>query len=96
VNLILLGGRHTPFIDNYGPQLYARTMDVAATLRWPATKEGDAARNEGKMIMPGDNVEMEVELKSAVACEEGLRFTVREGRKTVGTGVVTKIIPTKA
>lgn len=67
-------------------------MDIASTLRWPATKEGDAARNDGKMIMPGDNVELEVELKSFVAVDEGLRFTVREGRKTVGTGVVTKIL----
>ena len=67
-------------------------MDIASTLRWPATAAGDAARNEGKMIMPGDNVELEVELNSLVAIDEGLRFTVREGRRTVGTGVVTKVL----
>ncbi|KND04026.1 elongation factor Tu, mitochondrial [Spizellomyces punctatus DAOM BR117] len=86
------GGRHTPFVENYKPQLYARTMDVTASLRWPDTEQGHANRNEGKMIMPGDNVEMEVELGTPVAIDEGLRFTVREGGKTVGTGVVTKIL----
>lgn len=86
------GGRHTPFVDNYKPQLYARTMDISCTLKWPSNEAGDKARNEGKMIMPGDNVELEVELQSKVAIDEGLRFTVREGRRTVGTGVVTKII----
>lgn len=86
------GGRHTPFVENYGPQLYSRTMDVACTLHWPATPVGTANRNEGKMIMPGDNVEMEVVLQHAVAINEGLRFTVREGGKTVGTGVVSKLV----
>lgn len=67
-------------------------MDVNATMRWPANEAGEAARSEGKMVMPGDNVEMECELKSSAAIDEGLRFTVREGRRTVGTGVVTKVL----
>ncbi|KAI8821414.1 P-loop containing nucleoside triphosphate hydrolase protein [Fimicolochytrium jonesii] len=86
------GGRHTPFVENYKPQLYARTMDVTASLLWPDTETGRNNRNEGKMIMPGDNVELLVELSYSVAIDEGLRFTVREGGKTVGTGVVTKIL----
>ena len=86
------GGRHTPFVENYTPQLYSRTMDISCSLKWPETEEGIKNRNEGKMIMPGDNIEMLVELHSAVAINEGLRFTVREGGKTVGTGVVTKIV----
>lgn len=86
------GGRHTPFVEMYGPQLFSRTMDVACTLKWPDTPAGLGNRNEGKMIMPGDNVEMLVEMRSAVAINEGLRFTIREGGKTVGTGVVSKII----
>ena len=86
------GGRHTPFVDNYAPQLYARTMDVSCTLKWPNNPTGVQNRNDGKMIMPGDNVEMLIEMVSKVAVNEGLRFTVREGRRTVGTGVVTKII----
>jgi elongation factor Tu len=86
------GGRHTPFVENYGPQLYARTMDVAATLQWPETEVGKSNSSEGKMIMPGDNVEMQVVLQHSVPINEGLRFTVREGGKTVGTGVVTKLL----
>ncbi|KAI9206678.1 P-loop containing nucleoside triphosphate hydrolase protein [Polychytrium aggregatum] len=86
------GGRHTPFVENYKPQLYARTMDVTCTLLWPDNAEGQQKRNEGKMIMPGDNVELLCELSQIVALDEGLRFTIREGGKTVGTGVVTKII----
>ncbi|KAJ1329942.1 elongation factor Tu [Batrachochytrium salamandrivorans] len=86
------GGRHTPFVENYKPQLYARTMDIPCTLTWPDSEQGKANRDEGKMIMPGDHVEMLVELHSAVAVNEGLRFTVREGGKTVGTGVVTKLV----
>ncbi|KAJ1339290.1 translation elongation factor Tu [Batrachochytrium salamandrivorans] len=85
-------GRHTPFVENYKPQLYARTMDIPCTLTWPDSEQGKANRDEGKMIMPGDHVEMLVELHSAVAVNEGLRFTVREGGKTVGTGVVTKLV----
>lgn len=87
------GGRHTPFTENYRPQLFARTMDVPCIMRWPlSTAEGKAASEEGKMIMPGDNVSMEVETGSPVAIEEGMRFTVREGGKTVGTGVVTSLL----
>jgi elongation factor Tu len=86
------GGRHTPFVENYGPQLYTRTLDVACTLLWPETEQGISNRNEGKMIMPGDNVEMLVSLQHPVAIDEGLRFTVREGGRTVGTGVVSKIV----
>lgn len=86
------GGRHTPFFENYQPQLYARTMDVPCTLFWPDTAAGKEARDQGKMIMPGDNIELMVDLYQTVAIDEGLRFTVREGGKTVGTGVVTKVI----
>ncbi|KAI8906953.1 P-loop containing nucleoside triphosphate hydrolase protein [Gorgonomyces haynaldii] len=86
------GGRHTPFVENYCPVLYSRTMDVSCSLKWPDNETGTKNRNEGKMIMPGDNVEMLVELAKPVAIDEGLRFTVREGGKTVGTGVVTKIV----
>ena len=86
------GGRHTPFVENYGPQLFSRTMDVACTMVWPDNEQGLANRNEGKMVMPGDNVEMLIKLQHAVAIDEGLRFTVREGGKTVGTGVVTKLL----
>jgi elongation factor Tu len=86
------GGRHTPFVENYKPQLYARTMDVPCTLHWPETETGLANRNEGKMIMPGDQVELEFSLPFATAVNEGMRFTVREGGKTVGTGVVTKVL----
>ncbi|KAJ3402925.1 translation elongation factor Tu [Chytriomyces hyalinus] len=86
------GGRHTPFVDNYKPQLYSRTLDITCTIKWPETEVGKANRDEGKMIMPGDNVEMLVELSQSMALNEGLRFTIREGGKTVGTGVVSKIV----
>ena len=86
------GGRHTPFVENYGPQLFSRTMDVACTLLWPETEQGKANKNEGKMVMPGDNVEMLVKMQHSVAINEGQRFTVREGGKTVGTGVITKML----
>ncbi|KAJ9082042.1 translation elongation factor Tu [Entomophthora muscae] len=81
------GGRHTPFVNNYRPQLFVRTTDVTAILRHP---EGTPDA-EDKMVMPGDNVEMDIELLHDIAIEAGLRFTIREGGKTVGTGVVTKI-----
>jgi elongation factor Tu len=77
------GGRHTPFENNYRPQIYFRTADVAAGF----TFMGDAT-----MAMPGDNVNLNVELISPLAIEEGSRFTVREGGKTIGTGIVTKIV----
>ena len=77
------GGRHTPFFTNYRPQFYIRTTDVTGTVMLP----------EGvKMVMPGDNVTMEVELITPVALEEQMRFAIREGGKTVGAGVVTKIL----
>ncbi|HEX68578.1 MAG TPA: elongation factor Tu [bacterium] len=77
------GGRHTPFFSGYKPQFYMRTTDVTGTIKLPEGVE---------MVMPGDNVEMEVELIKPVAIEPGLRFAIREGGKTVGAGVVTEII----
>ena len=76
------GGRHTPFFNNYRPQFYFRTTDVTGTISLPEGVE---------MCMPGDNVEMDVELITPIAIEEGLRFAIREGGRTVGSGVVTKI-----
>ena len=76
------GGRHTPFFNNYRPQFYFRTTDVTGVVNLPAGTE---------MCMPGDNVEMDVELITPIAIEEGLRFAIREGGRTVGSGVVTKI-----
>ena len=76
------GGRHTPFFNNYRPQFYFRTTDVTGVVALPAGTE---------MCMPGDNVEMDVELITPIAIEEGLRFAIREGGRTVGSGVVTKI-----
>jgi elongation factor Tu len=77
------GGRHTPFFTNYRPQFYIRTTDVTGSVKLP---------EEVKMVMPGDSVTVEVELITSVALEEQMRFAVREGGKTVGAGVVTKII----
>src|SRR3978361_1228811 len=77
------GGRHTPFFNGYRPQFYFRTTDVTGTATLPAGTE---------MVMPGDNIKFEVELVSPIACEQGLRFAIREGGKTVGAGVVTKIL----
>ncbi len=76
------GGRHTPFFGNYRPQFYFRTTDVTGTIKLPEGVE---------MVMPGDNVQMEVELITPIACEEGLRFAIREGGRTVGAGVVTTV-----
>ena len=76
------GGRHTPFFNNYRPQFYFRTTDVTGVVGLPAGTE---------MCMPGDNVEMDVELITPIAIEEGLRFAIREGGRTVGSGVVTAI-----
>ena len=76
------GGRHTPFFNNYRPQFYFRTTDVTGVITLPADKE---------MCMPGDNVTMDVELITPIAIEEGLRFAIREGGRTVGSGVVTAI-----
>jgi len=77
------GGRHTPFFTNYRPQFYFRTTDVTGTVALPEGVE---------MVMPGDNINMLVELHTPIACEQGLRFAIREGGRTVGAGVVTKII----
>ena len=76
------GGRHTPFFNNYRPQFYFRTTDVTGVITLPADKE---------MCMPGDNVTMDVELITPIAIEEGLRFAIREGGRTVGSGVVTAV-----
>ncbi|MBE3591269.1 MAG: elongation factor Tu [Firmicutes bacterium] len=76
------GGRHTPFFNGYRPQFYFRTTDVTGTIHLPEGVE---------MVMPGDNVKMRVELITPIAIEEGLRFAIREGGRTVGAGVVTKI-----
>lgn len=77
------GGRHTPFFSNYRPQFYFRTTDVTGTITLPEGTE---------MVMPGDNVEMTVELIAPIAVEEGTKFSIREGGRTVGAGVVSSII----
>ncbi len=77
------GGRHTPFFNGYRPQFYFRTTDVTGSVKLAAGTE---------MVMPGDNVQMEIELITPIAMDEGLRFAIREGGRTVGAGVVTKII----
>ena len=77
------GGRHTPFFKGYSPQFYIRTTDVTGEVILPEGTE---------MIIPGDNTKLTINLITPVACEEGLRFAVREGGRTVGAGVVTKII----
>jgi elongation factor Tu len=77
------GGRHTPFFDGYRPQFYFRTTDVTGTIKLPEGVE---------MVMPGDHIDMNVELITPVAMDEGLRFAIREGGRTVGSGVVTKIV----
>jgi elongation factor Tu len=77
------GGRHTPFFNNYRPQLYFRTTDVTGAISLPEGVE---------MVMPGDNIQMTVKLICPIAMEEGLRFAIREGGRTVGAGVVAKII----
>lgn len=86
------GGRHTPFVENYRPQLFARTADVNCIVTWPETEDGIKNREEGKMIMPGDNIEVQLELAHTLAIEEGMRYTLREGGKTIATGIVTKIL----
>ena len=77
------GGRHTPFFSNYRPQFYFRTTDVTGSIELPEGVE---------MVMPGDNVTMAVKLIAPIAMDEGLRFAIREGGRTVGAGVVTDII----
>ena len=77
------GGRHTPFFNGYRPQFYFRTTDVTGSLQLPAGTE---------MVMPGDNVKIVVQLIAPIAMEDGLRFAIREGGRTVGAGVVSKIV----
>ena len=77
------GGRHTPFFTNYRPQFYFRTTDVTGTVALPEGTE---------MVMPGDNISVEIELIAPIAMDEGLRFAIREGGRTVGAGVVASII----
>jgi elongation factor Tu len=77
------GGRHTPFFNGYRPQFYLRTTDVTGAIKLPEGVE---------MVMPGDNVQMEIELIQPIALEEGLRFAIREGGRTVGAGALTKIL----
>ncbi len=76
------GGRHTPFFNGYRPQFYFRTTDVTGVVKLPEGTE---------MVMPGDNINVEIELITPVAMDEGLKFAIREGGRTVGAGVVTKI-----
>jgi elongation factor Tu len=77
------GGRHTPFFTGYRPQFYFRTTDVTGVAQLPAGTE---------MVMPGDNVNLEVELITPVAMEKGLRFAIREGGRTVGAGTITEVL----
>ena len=77
------GGRHTPFFNNYRPQFYFRTTDVTGSVVLPEGTE---------MVMPGDNIKMIVTLINPIAMEQGLRFAIREGGRTVGAGVVAKVL----
>jgi len=77
------GGRHTPFFNGYRPQFYFRTTDVTGVIELPKGTE---------MVMPGDNIAMDIELITPIAIEKGLRFAIREGGRTVGSGVVTDIV----
>jgi len=77
------GGRHTPFFNGYRPQFYFRTTDVTGVAKLPEGTE---------MVMPGDNVSLEIDLITPVAMEKGLRFAIREGGRTVGAGTVTEIL----
>ena len=77
------GGRHTPFFNGYRPQFYMRTLDVTGDVQLPQGVE---------MVMPGDNVTMKIKLITPVALEKGSRFAIREGGRTVGSGVITKVI----
>ena len=82
------GGRHTPFFKNYRPQFYVRTTDVTGTIQDYTADDGTAV----EMVMPGDRIKMTVELISAIAIEQGMRFAIREGGRTIGAGVVSKIL----
>ena len=76
------GGRHTPFFTNYRPQFYFRTTDVTGSIKLPDGQE---------MVMPGDNTNMEIDMIQPIAMDQGLRFAIREGGRTVGAGVVTAV-----
>ncbi len=82
------GGRHTPFFPGYRPQFYFRTTDVTGSIVELVARDGGSA----EMCMPGDNIQMRVEIINPIAMEDGLRFAIREGGRTVGSGVVTKIL----
>jgi elongation factor Tu len=82
------GGRHTPFFPKYRPQFYFRTTDVTGSVLELQARDGGKA----DMCMPGDNIQMQVEIHNSIAMEEGLRFAIREGGRTVGSGVVTKVL----
>lgn len=82
------GGRHTPFFAGYRPQFYVRTTDVTGKITQFTSDEGDIV----EMVMPGDRIKMTAELISPIAIESGMRFAIREGGKTIGAGVVSKII----
>jgi len=82
------GGRKTPFFAGYRPQFYVRTTDVTGTIKTFTSDEGNAV----EMVMPGDRIKMTVELITAIAIEQGMRFAIREGGRTIGAGVVSKII----
>ena len=82
------GGRHTPFFPNYRPQFYVRTTDVTGTIASFTADDGSAA----EMVMPGDRIKMTVELINPIAIEQGMRFAIREGGRTIGSGVVSKIV----
>jgi elongation factor Tu len=82
------GGRHTPFFPGYRPQFYVRTTDVTGTISAFTSDDG----KEAEMVMPGDRIKMTVELINPIAIEQGMRFAIREGGRTVGAGVVSKIL----
>jgi elongation factor Tu len=82
------GGRHTPFFSGYRPQFYVRTTDVTGTITQFTADDGSAA----EMVMPGDRIKMSAQLINPIAIEQGMRFAIREGGRTVGAGVVSKIL----
>lgn len=82
------GGRHTPFFTGYRPQFYVRTTDVTGNIKQFTSDDG----TEVEMVMPGDRIKMTAELISAIAIEDGMRFAIREGGRTIGAGVVSKIV----
>jgi len=82
------GGRHTPFFTGYRPQFYVRTTDVTGSITQFTAEDGTVV----EMVMPGDNIKMEAELIYPVAIEKGMRFAIREGGRTIGAGVVSKIV----